>query len=126
MRIQNGLVGKFLVLVGLSVFGFYNLGQWANNSVGNSQNGSDFIMIEQCKLCYNITENSEAEEKELNKPSSKGQLYKIENFKNKIEKCLFNRAFLVCTRYPVLKLQFWVSKLRSLETLNILEVIFVP
>ena len=63
MRIQNGLVGKFLVLVGLSVFGFYNLGQWANNNAGNSQNGSDFIMIEQCKLCYNITENSEAEEK---------------------------------------------------------------
>ena len=77
MRSQNGLVGKFLVLVGLSVFGFYNLGQWATNKSVNSQNGSDFVMIEQCKLCYNIT--SEVEEKvELKKPSE-GQLYKIEN-----------------------------------------------
>ena len=80
MRSQNGLVGKFLVLVGLSVFGFYNLGQWATNNSVNSQNGSDFVMIEQCKLCYNITANSEVEEKvvELKKPSE-GQLYKIEN-----------------------------------------------
>ena len=84
MRIQNGLVGKFLVLVGLSVFGFYNLGQWANNNVGNSQNGSDFVMIEQCKLCYNVTENNsenaEENEVEFKKTPSEGQLlYKIEN-----------------------------------------------
>ena len=63
----------------LSVFGFYNLGQWATNTAVNSQNGSDFVMIEQCKLCYNVTENNsenaEENEVEFKKPPSEGQLH---------------------------------------------------